>query len=79
MPPPVGVAEVDPRDVQAVALGYVQDAQQADLTRYPNKAADAKCSNCALFAGRPTDTFAMCPLFAGKVVRGAAWCSAWAR
>jgi hypothetical protein len=72
-------AKLDEKDPQAVALGYVADATKVDTKKYPKYAAGQLCSNCALYQGKPADAVAGCPLFAGKVVAGKGWCSAWAK
>jgi High potential iron-sulfur protein len=72
-------AKLDEKDPQAVALGYVADATKVDTKKYPKYAAGQVCTNCALYQGKPTDAVAGCPLFAGKVVAGKGWCSAWAK
>ena len=72
-------ALVDEKDAQAAALGYVADAKRVDTKKYPKFAAGQNCTNCALYQGKPTDKAAGCPLFAGKQVAGAGWCSAWAK
>jgi High potential iron-sulfur protein len=72
-------AKVDEKDPQAVALGYVADTNKADQKKFPKHSKDQKCTNCALFQGKPTDATGGCPLFAGKVVAGPGWCSAWAK
>lgn len=72
-------ARVDEKDPQAAALGYVADATKADTKRFPKYAAGQICGNCALYQGKPTDTAALCPLFAGKQVAAKGWCSAWAK
>ncbi|NDF03688.1 MAG: iron permease [Betaproteobacteria bacterium] len=69
------VAETDP---QAKSLGYVADATKADKAKFPKYAAGQHCGNCALY--QPKDAKAGgCPLFAGKQVANAGWCSAWAK
>jgi hypothetical protein len=70
---------VDEKDAQAAALGYVADAKRVDTKKFPKFAAAQNCTNCALYQGKPTDKAAACPLFAGKQVAGAGWCSAWAK
>jgi hypothetical protein len=70
---------VDEKDAQAIALGYVADAKRVDTKKFPKFAASQNCSNCALYQGKPSDKAAGCPLFAGKLVAGAGWCSAWAK
>ena len=70
-------AKVDPKDPQATALGYVQDATKADKTKYPKYAAGQACGGCQLFQGKPGDANAPCALFGGKQVAGKGWCSAY--
>lgn len=70
---------VNEKDPQAAALGYVADASKADKAKFKNWAANQLCNNCALYQGKVTDAVAGCPLFAGKVVAGKGWCSAWAK
>jgi len=72
-------ALVDEKDAQAVALGYVADAARVDAKKFPKFAAGQNCANCALYQGRAADKAAGCPLFPGKQVAGAGWCSAWAK
>jgi len=72
-------AKVDEKDPQAVALGYVNDTTKADKKKFPKHSNDQKCSNCALFQGKPADAWGGCPLFGTKQVAGAGWCSAWAK
>jgi hypothetical protein len=70
---------VDPKDTASVALGYVAEASQADVAKYPKFAASQACSNCALFGGKSGDAAGPCPLFAGKQVSAKGWCSAYAK
>ncbi len=72
-------AKVDPKDAQAVALGYVHDTTKADGKKFPKHAASQKCSNCALFQGKGSDAWGGCPLFGTKQVAADGWCSAWAK
>ncbi len=72
-------ALVDEKDAQAAALGYVADAKRVDTKKFPKFAVGQNCTDCALYQGKPTDKAAGCPLFAGKQVAGAGWCSAWAK
>jgi High potential iron-sulfur protein len=72
-------ALVDEKDPQATALGYVADAKRVDAKKYPKFAAGQNCANCALYQAKAADKSGGCPLFAGKQVAGAGWCSAWAR
>ena len=72
-------ADVDPKDPQAAALGYVADATKADKAKYPKYAAGQTCGNCALYQGKAGDASGPCPLFAGKTVTAKGWCSAYAK
>ncbi len=71
--------KLDEKDPQAVALGYLHDTAKVDGKKYPNHKKAQNCTNCALYQGKATDAWAMCPLFAGKLVAGPGWCSAWAK
>ena len=72
-------AMLDEKDPQAVALGYVADAKRVDSKKYPKYAAGQICANCMLYQGKPADKAAPCTLFAGKLVAGPGWCSAWVK
>jgi hypothetical protein len=69
--------KLDVNDPQAKALGYVEDSSKADKAKFPKHAATQKCNNCQLYQGKPGDAQGGCPLFAGKSVAGAGWCSAY--
>ena len=71
--------QVDEKEPQAAALGYVTDARRADVKRFPKYAAGQMCANCALYQGKVADATGNCPLFAGKQVAAKGWCSAWAK
>ena len=72
-------AALDPKDPQAVALGFVADAAQADKAKFPKFAAGQHCGSCQLFGGAAGAASGPCPLFAGKTVPAKAWCSAWVK
>jgi hypothetical protein len=67
---------VDEKDPQAAALGYVALAAKADKAKFPKYADGQACSNCALYLGAAAAQGG-CPLYPGKQVLGAAWCSAY--
>ncbi|HSG88329.1 MAG TPA: high-potential iron-sulfur protein [Pseudomonadales bacterium] len=63
-------------DATAKALGYVEDASQANRTAKAGVAAeDQLCSTCALYMG--TGETGPCTLFQGREVVAGGWCSAW--
>jgi hypothetical protein len=70
---------LDPKDAQAVALGYVADATKADKARYAKYAPGQSCANCALYQGAAGSVAAPCPLYQGKRVPAKAWCGAWVK
>ena len=70
---------VDEKDPQAAALGYAADSVKVDAKKYPKHAAEQKCSNCQLYAGKATDAGGACPLFAGKQVAAKGWCTAYVK
>lgn len=80
--PPVAAAPtatgplVDEKDSQAIALGYVAVAANADKARYPKYADGQLCSNCSLYQGGAAAQGG-CSLFPGKQVLSMAWCSAY--
>lgn len=74
---PEPLSESDPT---AVSLGYVEDANKVDTTKWTKKAgaggAQQHCANCSLYSA--TDAkWGECSIFPGKVVAGAGWCNAW--
>lgn len=72
-------ADVDPKDPQALALGYVADATMANKGKFPKYAAGQDCSNCQLYQGKAGDSKGACPLFPGKTVEAKGWCSAYTK
>ena len=72
-------AMVDPKDAQAVALGYVPDAAKADKAKFPKYAAGQSCANCALYQGAAGSASGSCPIYGGKQVPAKAWCNAWVK
>jgi hypothetical protein len=70
---------VDPKDPQAMALGYTADAAKVDKAKYPKYAPGQACAGCALYQGKAGDAAGPCPLYAGKAVAAKAWCSAWVK
>ena len=69
------VSESDP---QAKSLGYVANASKADKAKFPKFAAGQNCGNCSLYQGK-AGASGPCPIFAGKDVAAAGWCSAYVK
>ena len=72
-------ADLDPKDPQAVALGYLPDTTKVDKAKYPKHDVSQQCANCQLYQGKASDPTAPCALFAGKSVAAKGWCSAWVK
>ena len=72
------LSPLDPKDPTATALGYVTDATKVDAAANATYKPTQKCSNCAQYQGKATDTTAACLIFAGKSVPAGGWCKVWA-
>jgi len=72
-------APVDPKEPQAVALGYVVDATKTDKAKFPKYAAGQDCAGCALYQGAAGSTAGACPIYQNRLVPAKAWCNAWVR
>jgi hypothetical protein len=70
---------LDPKDPQAAALGYVADSSKADKAKFPKWAAGQVCGGCQLYQGKATDASGPCAIFAGKHVSSKGWCSAFVK
>lgn len=70
-------AKVDVKDPAAMALGYVENAAQVDLKKYPAYVKGSNCDNCLQLQGKPGDNYRPCGLFQGKLVAVGGWCSGW--
>jgi len=70
---------LDPKDPQALALGYVADATKADKAKYAKYAPGQACGNCALFQAPAGAATGACPLYGNKIVPAKAWCSAYVK
>jgi hypothetical protein len=65
-------------DPQARSLAYVHNADDVIASEQPRYEQGQACSNCQLYQGKANDEWAGCPLFAGKLVKGTGWCTAYA-
>ena len=65
------------KDPAAAALGYVEDANQADAKKYPVYVKGSNCENCSLLQGAAGARYRPCQLFPGKSVSVHGWCSGW--
>ena len=65
-------------DPTAKAMKYTHDTSTVDASTRANKAADQRCSNCALVQGEDGETWRPCQIFPGKLVNADGWCAVWA-
>jgi hypothetical protein len=70
-------ARLDVKDPAAVALGYVLNATQVDVKKYPQYVQGSNCENCLQLQGSAGNTYRPCSLFPGKLVSVSGWCSGW--
>jgi len=72
-------------DKQALALGYREDANLVDPTKF-NRSKDQTCQNCQLYSGSPGDEWGPCAIFSYRidprlnknyVVSSKGWCRSW--
>jgi anaerobic selenocysteine-containing dehydrogenase len=69
---------LDVKDPAAIALGYVEKAEQADKKKFASYEKGSSCANCSQLQGTEGAAYRPCALFAGKSVSVAGWCSGWA-
>jgi High potential iron-sulfur protein len=70
-------AHLDVKDPAAVALGYVENAAQVDVKKYPDFVPGTNCENCLPLQGTAGTTYLPCSLFPGKLVSVSGWCKSW--
>ncbi|MGA8258762.1 MAG: high-potential iron-sulfur protein [Arenicellales bacterium] len=72
-------AELPPLDPAtnptAAALGYVDDASQADAAKHPNYKKGDSCSNCNFYTGETGAERGGCTIFPQNSVSAKGWCA----
>jgi hypothetical protein len=68
---------LDVKDPAATARGYVEQAAQVNLKKYPSYVKGSTCENCLLLQGSSGANYRPCSLFPGKVVAVNGWCNGW--
>jgi hypothetical protein len=68
---------LDVKDPAAVALGYVENAAQVDVKKYPAFVKGSTCENCLQLQGSAGSNYRPCSLFPGKLVAVDGWCKSW--
>jgi hypothetical protein len=69
--------KLDVKDPAAVAVGYVENAAQVDVKKYPAFVKGSNCENCLQLQGKAGGDYRPCTLFPGKLVAVSGWCSGW--
>ena len=70
-------ARLDVKDPAAIAVGYVENAGQVDVKKYPAYVKGSTCENCLQLQGSAGSAYRPCGLFPGKLVSVSGWCTAW--
>jgi hypothetical protein len=68
---------LDAKDPAAAALGYVENAAQVDVKKYPAFVKGSTCENCLLLQGSAGNDYRPCSVFPGKLVSVKGWCKSW--
>lgn len=72
--------KVDPKDAQAVSLGYTDDTTTVDKKKFPKHDPSQRCDNCQFYVtAKEAGDLAPCTIFGGKAVAAKGWCSVWAK
>lgn len=74
---PSAVPRLPEDDPAAFALGYVHDAADVDVTKYPRYEPGQICANCQQWRADPDVEWAPCAIFPGSSVSNVGWCSVW--
>ena len=72
-----GQPRLDVKDPAAIALGYVESANDVDARKFPEYAKGSNCENCLQLQGTGGNNYRPCSLFPGKLVAVAGWCKGW--
>lgn len=71
------LTKLDPRDPQAVSLGYTDDTRTVDAKKYPKHTTAQICAKCQFYqTAQEVNKIAPCSIFGGKGVAAQGWCSA---
>lgn len=67
-----------PEDPEAMAFGFVQQAEKVDAAAHPTFQAGQRCATCSQYEGAEEQASGGCAIFAGRSVPAGAWCKVWA-
>ena len=69
--------KLDVKDPAATAVGYVENAAQVDVKKFPAYVKGNNCENCLQLQGKAGSDYRPCSLFPEKLVAINGWCSGW--
>jgi hypothetical protein len=69
--------KLDVKDPAAAALGYVLNAADVDVKKFPSYVKGSTCENCLQLQGTTGNPYRPCATFKGELVAVTGWCSAW--
>jgi hypothetical protein len=71
---------LDPKDPQAVSLGYTEDTTTVDKKKFPKHDKSQTCDNCQFYTtAQEAGSRAPCTIFGNRTVAAKGWCSAWVK
>jgi len=68
---------LQPKDPNAVALGYHDNAAQVDPKQFPTYRPGQRCDTCLQLQGKEGQPWRPCNLFPGQQVNANGWCRVW--
>jgi len=68
---------LSPKDPNAVALGYHENASQVDAQQFQTYRPGQRCDTCLQLQGQAGQTWRPCNLFPGQLVNANGWCRVW--
>jgi hypothetical protein len=72
--------KVDPKEPQAVSLGYTEDTTKVDKKKFPKHDPSQRCDNCQFYmSAQEANGYAPCSIFGNRPVAAKGWCSAWVK
>jgi hypothetical protein len=77
---PAAAAELphlSPKEPNAVALGYHDNASQVDAQQFQTYRPGQRCDTCLQLQGQEGQPWRPCNLFPGQLVNANGWCRVW--
>jgi hypothetical protein len=72
--------KLDPKDPQAISLGYAEDTSAVDTKKFPKHDKAQTCDACQFYTtAQEGGGRAPCTIFGNRTVAAKGWCSAWVK